>query len=96
MKIHLIPTHGGRFAAKLPHQNCGFVLVPGATCECGNHIDGAAQVRGDQPTTNYDTYTSIARCVGCGVVLGTLEVKVDTVFGIEEDLRVCGSGIKVY
>lgn len=90
MTIRLI-TRERTIAAKLPHEGAKFVVVE-FPCGCGSF-----QVAGVEGTTthDHDTYRSDAVCVGCGAACGTLEAKVNTLFGIGEDIAV-GLRCRVY
>jgi hypothetical protein len=45
---------------------------------------------------DHDTYYADAEHIGCGGSLGQMRVKVDTIFGIEEDERVLNGRCRVY
>lgn len=78
-----LPADAGRQHAVAP---------PGHRCQCGH----AAVVGGGKYVETRDTYAAVALCQKCGKRVGTFRAKVDTLFGIEEDERVYGMGIKIY
>ena len=97
MKITLQFT-GKTYHVTKPEPGAPSATVPGATCpKCKAHpLQVQAAGRGIYETT-YDTYVADAVCEDCGEPVGTLRVKMPTIFGIEEDERVIlQSGCKVY
>lgn len=66
-----------------PHCNTENVRVKGT----GQSID---------PNSPRDTYRADAVCDSCGEPVGVLRVKMDTLFGIEEDERVLNGRARVY
>ena len=59
-------------------------------CECG-----ARTFYGGPVVENYDTIEADAYCASCKAKRGRIVVKVDTLFGIEED-RAVGQRCRVY
>jgi hypothetical protein len=59
-----------------------------------NGCKNSLTVMGDKTkmTHDHDTYRAPAHCCSCGVHVGTITVKVSTIFGIEEDDRVLNHG----
>jgi len=93
MKITLHKDDGGIFVGKLAFREAESVDFKTLEAHCGGEY---LTVRGGDPTVDYDTYTSKAVCAVCGEHLGTLKVKVSTLFGIEEDQRVLNGRARVY
>ena len=92
MKISIRLPDGTAVPARL-EEGGGAVVVP--TCpSCGAD---AARVRGLGVTHHdHDAYYAAARALCCGEVIGTMEAKVDTIFGIDEDERVLRGRCRVY
>lgn len=92
MKITL--HMGGRtLAAKRPHKESDHVLVDAACPACAEPL----RVRGrGNHVESHDTYAATAHCVACGAALGTIRVRVSTIFGIEEDERILNGRMRVY
>ena len=90
MKLTFSPNDGGIVSLPMPPDGSPDVDT-GKPCACD-----ATRVRGIDPTHDYDTYTSQAICVGCGAHRGKLRVKVDTLFGIDEDNAVLHGRCRVY
>lgn len=91
MKITLTTNDDRTLAAKLPHPDSTCVEISEACSKCDSRL-----VFGRDQTHDHDTYVAPAFCVGCGNGRGTLRVKVDTLFGIEEDERVLHGRWRVY
>jgi hypothetical protein len=93
MKITL--TIGDKkLIARRPHDQSTFVEVNAACPRC--KIE-PMQVQGNgNSIESRDTYRADARCLACGETVGTLRVKVSTIFGIEEDDRVLNGRCRVY
>lgn len=97
MKITLTLNNGDVRSAKRPYENADHAVASGACpgCKaepfkvagCGKSID---------PDRRHDTYRADAVCIACSGHVGILRVKVDTLFGIEEDERVASMGIRIY
>ena len=93
MKITLTTNEGRRLVGSLAFPEAEQVDFKLADAHCGGeHLTA----RGGDPTIDYDTYTSKAVCAVCGDHLGTLTVRVNTLFGIEEDQRVLNGRARVY
>ncbi len=93
MKI-TFTADGRTVKAKLPHENATFAVVNIACSSCKKK---PMSVRGKaNEIESRDTYRSDARCVDCGEDVGVLRVKVDTIFGIEEDAAVLSGRARVY
>jgi hypothetical protein len=88
MKVSIVDASGQRHRARVA-ENGEFATI--AACpSCGA---APCEVQGTGITHhNYDTYfaPAVARCCGNGI--GTIEAKVDTFFGIEEDEAVLRHG----
>jgi hypothetical protein len=83
-----------RYKVTIPYEGCNFVIVPNQNCQhCGEELK--VQGKGNH-IASHDTYAANAHCVNCKKVIGELQVKVDTIFGLEEDERVLCSRYKVY
>ena len=85
-----------RVACTLPFDNCTHVEAASGKCpSCG-----ASPLKlhaTQQEVYSFDTYRGIARCACCNAkVGGHLEVRIDTLFGIEEDERVIHGRCRVY
>ena len=94
MKI-TVKTEHGTFTCKLPYEGCEHVVAPKeAHPECAD--DEGVSLRGGNYQTGHDEYTASCFCATCGTNLGTMVVKVSTIFGIEEDNRVLNGRWRVY
>lgn len=93
MKISIKFNDGTRQTATLPYQGCQHVEVDGTCPSCGTK---PWKARGGQPETGYDEYRAQAQCLSCDKIVGTMIVKVSTIFGIEEDDRVLSGRYRVY
>ena len=102
MKISLTTGDGRKLAAKLPYESADHVVVEALTCKCEFGREdptdfGGLRVRGTgKSIESRDTWRADAQCVSCGVHVGVLRVKMDTIFGIEEDERVMHGPWRVY
>jgi hypothetical protein len=93
MKIHLHVTATDVRACTLPYPTAEAVVPTGACPHCETapfHVSGGAIAQG------HDTYTADAWTRCCGKPIGKLVVTVATLFGIEEDERVCHGRCRVY
>jgi hypothetical protein len=104
VKVSIVLNNGTRVPAKRP-DGADFVMIP----KCPNPECGAApcKVMGDGRVTHdngygahCDTYRvrAIAQCCTNDkqiVDIGVMETKVDTIFGIDEDIAV-GMRVRVY
>lgn len=61
-------------------------------CECGSKSCAGHGRR----IENRDTYAADASCLRCGKPVGIIRVRVNTLFGIEEDERVARMGVRIY
>lgn len=100
VRVWFKPARGGRVTARVPYDGCDHVVVPGACSRCGNMVPDKREHRvAGVPGTmrrGHDTYTAEAVCCACGATTGSLVLKVSTIFGIEEDERVCNGRARVY
>ncbi len=82
-----------RVDATLPYDGCYHVTVdePCPSCE----HESPLKLRGRGEYHSHDTYHATAVALCCGVAVGKLEVKVNTLFGIEEDRAVLNGPWKV-
>jgi hypothetical protein len=94
MKISLKMDEGTR-AAKEPFKGSEHVVVEGACPNCDANPFKVAGFAGTRVET-HDTIEAVAACLGCQTRVGKLVVKVDTIFGIEEDRRVLAGPWRVY
>lgn len=84
MKIIIRLPGGDVLPARL--EDGGSAVVVASCPSCGAD---AARVRGLGVTHHdHDTYYAAARALCCGETIGTMETRVDTIFGIDEDERV--------
>jgi hypothetical protein len=83
-KHKVAPPYEGASYADVPNQKC-------PRCEESLQVQGTGR-----RIASYDTYTAPAICTACEKVVGELQVKVNTLFGIEEDERVFQSGVRIY
>lgn len=90
MTITLIAPDGARHAATLPYPDAIAVAVAGLTCP-GCKAPLRVNCGAGSTVEDYATESGPARCAGCRVKVGTLEVEHNTMFGIAEDRRIyCG------
>lgn len=95
MKISHIDQGGKRTPAALPYDGADHVVVERA-CPNGECRDTPMKVRARESLTNHDIIVGVAFCLCCKRAVGTLEVKVSTIFGVEEDRRVLNGRVRVY
>lgn len=81
MTITVQLADGRVVPAKLPHADCAWVETD-IECPSGGHY---LDVRSDERRRGHDEYTGRAYCMTCKREVGTLRVKVATIFGLEED-----------
>lgn len=94
MKITLKLPNGSVRQVPTPADGATSVHVPGKCPSCG-----ASEFRvsgGEQSIDGHDTYAAPARCLDCHARVGQLRVKVNTLFGLEEDERVLNGRARVY
>jgi hypothetical protein len=111
MKVSLRLFDGGPArSCTVPYEGSRHVLPEGACPKCKSGESptapvgrggGPFKVQGHNPRRGpgaaaHDEYHSDAECCACGERVGTLVVKVSTVFGIEEDERVLAGPWKVF
>jgi len=86
-------TDDKTYAITLPFPEADHAVVAGWECPTcgGDKVAGRAR-----RIENHDTYAAEAGCVACRKIIGTIRVKVSTLFGIEEDERVMSMGVKIY
>jgi hypothetical protein len=79
---------------KQPEEGVAKVEVPKEVCpHCKENLVVAG---GGKRIKNHDTYAAPAVCLACNHWVGELELKVSTLFGLEEDERVFSMGFKIY
>jgi hypothetical protein len=79
------------YECSAPHPEAPFVEAAGWKCRCGSD-----RVRGGKPQRGHDEYISDAACAECRAPAGRLVAKVETLFGIEEDIAVLNGRCRVY
>ena len=93
MKTTLVMADG-RHKVVTPYEGAAYANVPDVDCP---HCKKPLQVQGTgKHIDSYDTYAATAICTACEKAVGKLEVKVNTLFGLEEDERVFSMGVKIY
>ena len=100
--------NGSVYKARCPYDGCDHVIIeldtPCPACKSKNHCDllsdpsfGEFKISGaHQFIESYDTYACDAIALCCRQRIGVMRVKVDTIFGIEEDERVLNGPWKTY
>lgn len=100
MRVSFKPTEGARLNCSVPFDGCAFVTAPGRCPACGiqEEQDGRFNLQGvpGAMRKTHDEYIAPARCVACQANIGEITLKVNTIFGIEEDERVLGGQARVY
>lgn len=82
------------FAVAVPYEGCSYADVPSVVCpHCGEPLQ--VQGTGKRIATR-DTYAATAICTTCEKPVGELKLKVNTLFGLEEDERVFSMGVRIY
>lgn len=90
----ILKMKGKTFKVKMPYDGASYADVPDAKCP---HCSEDLTVQGTgKRIKDYDMYEAGAICVKCKKAVGELQMKVNTLFGLEEDERVFSMGIKVY
>jgi hypothetical protein len=90
MKI-TVEIEGKKHAAK---SEGNYVVVAGACPHCKTE---PFNVRGKGINkTDRDSHYADGHCLKCDARVGTIRVKLDTIFGLEEDERVLNGPWKVY
>lgn len=93
MKITVKLKSGGKaIAAKLPYEGAKYVTTDAECPSKGHYLD----VAGGDPNVGHNTIEAPAVCCACKEHVGTIVVKVSTIFGIEEDARVLNGRCRVY
>lgn len=94
-RVWLTDGDGNEYEAKIPFVNCAYVVVPLGESQCPKC--NAIKVRGGgKSRESDDTWRADAYCLECREPRGMLRVRVDTLFGIEEDERVLNGRCRVY
>ncbi len=112
MKITIVLDDGSRYVAKLPYEgapHCEVKLPLAKACDCAKAEARKASARGPDVQAelfisgtgikhqNHDTVFADAIALCCKRKIGTIETKLATLFGIEEDERVMSTpGWKVF
>ncbi len=97
--VKITVTIGGKvYPAMLPQPSAEYVVVhlPAGVHDSCRDADRIIMVSGGDTTHDHDTYTAPAWCRTCDEHVGTIRVKVSTIFGIEEDARVLNGRCRVY
>ena len=85
---------GKKVKVKVPYEGAAYTDVPEHVCPCCGE---PLQVQGTgKRIASFDTYAAVAVCTACDRPVGELQVKVNTLFGLEEDERVFAQGAKIY
>ena len=85
---------GKKHRVKPPYEGAAYANVPDQDCP---HCAKPLQVQGTgKRIASRDTYAANAICTSCEKPVGELQVKVNTLFGLEEDERVFSMGVKIY
>ena len=94
MKVKVI-VNGVTYKATMPYEGATFVEIQEA-CPCCGHA-GPTKVHGIGNYHNdYDTHYSDAGFPCCHYRSGTIEAKVNTLFGIDEDRAVGSLGVRIF
>jgi hypothetical protein len=96
MKITLKLPDGSSRRASVPYAGCEFVIVNNS--ECPNSKCRGYSVRGNgknRVQSQYDEEED-AVCAACFTPRGRIHVKLDTLFGRDEDNRVLNGRCRVY
>jgi len=91
-----VKTEAGSFGAVKPSEHATSVHCNRTAHNCKVNRTDRLVVRGGEVTIGHDTYTAPCQCCDCDEIIGTLVVKVSTIFGIEEDARVLNGRYRVY
>ncbi len=92
MTRSIICLHDGKAIPLRINQAHGAATV-GACPACSTADVG---VSGRNQRHDHDTYYADAYCIACCAHIGTIEVTVSTIFGIEEDQAVLNGRVRVY
>lgn len=99
MKIS-VTIDGKKHDAKQPHDGASHLLVADVmTCPaCGEKTGTSGLVVGGsgKHIESHDTYAAEAHAMCCKKKIGTIRVKVSTIFGLEEDERMLNGRARVY
>ena len=92
MKITIVFSGGRAIEAKRPPESSKVVETDETCPECKEPL----RVYGGDTTQDHDTYSAPAYCWACRSEIGTIKVRVQTIFGIEEDNAVLNGRCRVY
>lgn len=97
MKITIALEGGRTLVAKHAYHDSDHVVVDGLdACPACKH-PAPVKVSGDgRRTEGHDTYACNAIALCCRRRIGTVRVRVSTIFGVEEDERVLNGRARVY
>jgi hypothetical protein len=88
-----VELSGGRvITATRPHEGAQAVDTSETCPTCSEPL----RAFGGDTAHDYDTYSAAAFCLACRNRIGTIKVKVSTLFGIEEDIAVLNGRCRVY
>lgn len=100
MQIVWITEQGEELECTLPYPTAQKVIVEAAGCcpKCGaQEGKGQRALFCGNPEEHNWGYSGIAACAGCHTPLGgVIEVRLATLFGLEEDRRVLHGRCRVY
>jgi hypothetical protein len=86
-----------RHTATKPHEEAEYCVVDIACPHCKvTPLKVSGHGKSIDPDARHDTWRADGSSVCCNVQIGTIRVKVSTLFGIEEDQRVYSMGIRIY
>ena len=95
MKITIV-TKGGTFKARLPYKGADSVFVSREAHDCPETGGDEISVYGGTTHNDHDTHYAKCYCRVCGESVGQIQVKVKTLFGIDEDRAVLQGRPRVY
>jgi hypothetical protein len=96
MKI-TVEIDGFRHLARAPHAEADHVVLVGVPkCPKCKHEAPVKVAGAHKRIESHDTYAADATLLCCKQRVGAMRVKVDTIFGIEEDERVLNGPWRVY
>jgi len=103
MKITIVLTNGKRHTARQLYQGSSYVVI---ATKCPHGCAAPVNATRDEVQLKvsgtgikhrtHDTYFADAVALCCMRKIGTIETKVETIFGIEEDERVMNGPWRVY
>jgi hypothetical protein len=103
-----VEIDGTRHPAKCPYVDAEFVIVEGVCCphetEAEKKLPEDKRTHGElfcvfgtaKHAEEHDTWAARAYCRACKQSVGTIRVKIKTIFGVEEDERVLNGRWRVY